>query len=119
MQRPALILAAVSVAAALAAGLGARIGGAPAVAQVVTGDVVAGQRIAETWCANCHLVGTRSTGPATDTAPSFVSIARRPSTTTISLRAFLQSPHRQMPNYQLSRAETDDVIAYILSLRGR
>jgi hypothetical protein len=30
---------------------------------------------------------------------------------------FLRSPHRNMPNLILSEAESDDVIAYILSLK--
>jgi mono/diheme cytochrome c family protein len=35
----------------------------------------------------------------------------------MSLRVFLQTPHANMPNFQLSRAETDAIVAYILSLR--
>ena len=39
------------------------------------------------------------------------------STTSMSLRVFLQSPHGNMPDYRLSREQIDDVVAYILSLR--
>ena len=29
------------------------------------------------------------------------------------------TPHQNMPDFRLSRTETDDLVAYILSLRGR
>jgi hypothetical protein len=38
--------------------------------------------------------------------------------TETSLRVFLRTPHTRMPDFILSRAETDDVISYILSLRA-
>ncbi len=91
---------------------------APALAQQA-GDVDAGRRIAETWCGNCHLTGPQDSGPATDAAPTFASIIRMPSTTAMSLRATLMTPHVRMPDYQLSQAEMDDVIAYMLRLRER
>jgi len=47
-------------------------------------------------------------------------IANRPSTAALSLKEFLRSPHKgRMPNFLLSRADTDDVIAYILSLKQK
>lgn len=76
-----------------------------------------GARIAREWCANCHAVTPGMPPPAGDAAASFPAIAAMPSTTELSLRVFLQTPHANMPNYQLSRAETDAIIAYILSLR--
>lgn len=84
------------------------------------GDVANGTTLAVTWCANCHVIG-RGPGPTPatgDAAPTFASIAAMPSTTAMSLRAFLQTPHQRMPDFMLSRNETDDLIAYILSLRG-
>ena len=39
------------------------------------------------------------------------------STTSMSLRVFLQTPHPSMPDYRLTREELDDVVAYILTLR--
>ena len=77
------------------------------------------RRLAETWCANCHRVSPTGPGPATDAAPAFAAVAAMPSTTPLALRVFLQTPHRNMPNFQLSREHTDDLIAYIMSLRAR
>jgi hypothetical protein len=46
-----------------------------------------------------------------------MSVAARPSTTAPGLRAFLQTPHLRMPDFALTADQTDDAIAYILSLR--
>lgn len=89
----------------------------PVRAQTEPGDTREGQRIAATWCANCHRVAPGGPGPATDAAPPFQAVARMPSTTSMSLRAFLQTPHVNMPDFRLARTELDDVVAYILSLK--
>ncbi len=89
----------------------------PALAQTEPGDPAAGRRLAEAWCANCHRVAPQGPGPVSDAAPAFAAVAAMPSTTRMALAAFLQTPHPRMPNYQLSREEMDDVIAYLLSLR--
>lgn len=91
----------------------------PGRAQADAGDVEAGRRLAGIWCSNCHLTGAGPQARTADAAPSFRSIARMPSQTALSLRAFLQTPHVLMPDYQLSREEQDDVVAYILSLDDR
>ena len=88
-----------------------------ALAQMEPGDPAAGQRLAATWCANCHRIAPAGPGPATDMAPSFAAIAALPSTTSMSLRAYLRTPHANMPDYRLSREELDDIVAYLLSLR--
>jgi mono/diheme cytochrome c family protein len=76
-----------------------------------------GARIAQQWCANCHAVAPGQRPPTGDAVASFPAIAALTSTTEMSLRVFLQTPHANMPNFQLSRAETDAIVAYILSLR--
>ena len=83
------------------------------------GDPAAGRRLAEAWCSGCHVIGPGVFGPVVDATPTFPSIARMPSTTGTSLRALLLTPHSRMPDLQMSREQTDDVVAYILSLRGR
>ena len=86
-------------------------------AQTVRGDVAAGETLAEQWCSSCHAVEPRPTR-ADDKAPGFVAIAKMPSTTSMSVQAWLQTPHPRMPEWQLTRKQIDDVDAYILSLKG-
>lgn len=80
-------------------------------------NVEAGKHIAQTWCSACHRIAAEGQKTGNDAVPSFSSIAQEKSTTSISLAAFLSTPHPHMPNYVLSRTEMRDVSAYILSLR--
>ncbi len=89
---------------------------APASAQDA-GDPDAGQKIAQTWCINCHVVGPGQTQGSSNGAPPFTAIAAQKAMTPMALSAFLQTPHHRMPDLQLSRAQIDDVSAYIFSLR--
>jgi mono/diheme cytochrome c family protein len=79
--------------------------------------VDAGHVLAEKWCGNCHIVGPDQQRGTSNGAPTFSAIARLTSTTQLSLHAFLQTPHDRMPDLHLSRDETDNLAAYILSLR--
>lgn len=90
----------------------------PARSQQV-GDAGEGRRMAGMWCSNCHATGAAEPADASDTPPSFRSVAQLKSTTAISVRAFLSTSHRSMPNFNLSDREIDDLTAYILSLRTR
>ena len=90
-----------------------------AAAQTEAGDPAEGQRLAQTWCSDCHLVDPQGQSRANDATPSFDAIARTPSTTSLSLHAFLLTPHPPMPDFRLSRTQIDDLTAYILSLRGK
>jgi mono/diheme cytochrome c family protein len=86
------------------------------IAEAHAQDISAGQKIAGTWCSNCHNIAPK-VAAAREGVPSFSSIAQMNSTTEASLAAFLTTPHGKMPNLSLSRAEIRDVSAYILSLR--
>lgn len=74
-----------------------------------------GARLAQQWCANCHAIAPGQQPPMGDAAPSLPAVARRADDA--SLRAFLRQPHANMPDHNLSRAELNAVVAYILSLR--
>jgi mono/diheme cytochrome c family protein len=89
-----------------------------ALAQPSEGDPAAGRETATKLCSSCHQVLPIFLPDKRD-APSFQSIADLPSTTGISLYVFLHSSHRNMPNLILSSAETNDLIAYILSLKKK
>jgi cytochrome c len=90
---------------------------APALAHSLRGDVGAGSRLAESWCGACHVVAPRRVQPG-DAAPSFQAIAKLDSTSALSLKVFLRTSHQDMPNYQLTPEEADNIIAYILSLKN-
>ena len=80
------------------------------------GQRAAGRRLAVELCGDCH-----QAQPQFPTLhqypPSFGDIAKLPSTTRLSLKVFLQSNHRQMPNFIVSKSNADDIIEYILSLK--
>jgi cytochrome c len=91
---------------------------APAFAQDMPGDTASGRRLAEAWCSECHAVGAKAL-PTQRDAPTFVAVAQLPSTTALSLNAFLQTNHRSMPNFMIARADADDIVAYIISLKRK
>lgn len=103
-----IFLAAALVAAAAAGGT--------AVAQTI-GDPAAGRRLAEAWCSECHALTAYTVGEPRR-GPEFAEVAKRAKTTALSLNVFLRSNHDNMPNFILTRDEADDIVAYILSLKG-
>ena len=82
------------------------------------GDPTAGRAVAEAWCSSCHAYPGATRAIATG-APSFSAVAANKAITPLSLRAFLQTPHERMPDLHLSNNEMDDLIAFILSARGK
>jgi cytochrome c len=81
------------------------------------GNSERGGILGQAWCSSCHVVRVGDRAAVNDAVPGFQEIADRTSTTATSLRVFLQTPHLQMPNEVLSVAQTNDLIAYILSLK--
>jgi mono/diheme cytochrome c family protein len=77
-------------------------------------DLAVGRRLAQTHCAECH--GAQRTRLQTQ-APTFYELAQDPSTTELSLRFQLTTPHRDMPNLKLPGDDLATISAYILSLR--
>jgi len=79
-------------------------------------DPKEGGQIARQWCSGCHLVAANQTGAVPQGPPSFLSVAHS-GMTAAQLRAFLSHPHGPMPDLALTRAEIDNLIDYIESLR--
>jgi len=75
-----------------------------------------GERLAQRWCASCHVVTTQQRQASAD-APPFATIARMPDFNTEKLAFFLLDPHPKMPNMALTRQEAADIAAYIAKLR--
>jgi len=76
-------------------------------------DVKKGERLAQRWCANCHVIAPDQTNANAD-APSFAAISatrRIP-----QIEGFLRENHPQMPDMSLSRDEIANLIAWMQSL---
>lgn len=75
-----------------------------------------GQRLAERWCASCHVVTSGQKHGSTQ-APPFSEVAKKEHVDAPMLALFLLLPHPRMPDMALSRAEAADLAAYIVSLK--
>ena len=83
------------------------------------GNVKAGQTYAEYICAECHAVGSGQRRSPHERAPSFQIVAETRGMTSTALRGWFQTPHPSMTNLQLTEQQSDDLVAYILSLKKR
>lgn len=75
-----------------------------------------GKVLAEKWCASCHLVSPDQAKASAD-APPFAWIANRSDDKIDRLAFFLLDPHPVMPNFDLSRDQITDLVAYIRGLK--
>jgi mono/diheme cytochrome c family protein len=80
-------------------------------------DADNGRRLAHRWCEACHVVSATQRRMASDQAPTFSAIARRPGLDAGKIAFFLLNPHPKMPDMALSRTEAADLAAYIASLK--
>jgi len=80
-------------------------------------DAAAGQKVAERWCASCHVVTAQQERAQSD-APSFAAIAAGTANLSAPWLAFrLLKPHPQMPQVSLTQAEAENLAAYFASLK--
>ena len=84
-----------------------------------SGNVRDGLRFAQNVCAECHAVRDGERASPNAQAPSFTSVANTRGMNAMALEVWFQTPHPTMPNLKFSNQESDNVIAYILSLRKR
>ena len=94
----------------------AAFGFAAVVMPVQAADALNGERLAQRWCAACHVV-TSDQRQANADAPPFEEIAKRPNFSETGLATFLLDPHSKMPNMNLSRTEAADIAAYVHRLQ--
>ncbi len=81
-------------------------------------DVAAGHAFARNACQPCHAVEAEQRTPRRIViGPAFRDVANTSGITATAIRVFLRTSHPKMPNLILTPEETEDVIAYILSLR--
>jgi mono/diheme cytochrome c family protein len=81
------------------------------------GDPAAGLAYANGVCAECHAVKKGQRMSAHERAPAFEVVANTRGMTDMALRVWFQSPHPSMPNLMLTEKLSDDLVAYILSLK--
>lgn len=93
------------------------VGGAHAAIAQDLGDPQAGQAYADGVCAECHAVKKGQRVSPHERAPAFELVANTRGMTAMALRVWFQSPHPSMPNLRLTEKVSDDLIAYILSLK--
>ena len=86
--------------------------------QQLPGDPAAGLEFARKNCSECHDVEREYDEMTAFYGPAFVDIADHPTTNEMSLKVFLRSTHAEMPDFILSDSDRDNVISYILSLKG-
>jgi mono/diheme cytochrome c family protein len=86
-----------------------------ATAHATRADATKGGQLAQQWCASCHVTGGSPAGNLQQGPPSFREIAHARNAD--QLRAFLSRPHGAMPDLSLTRAEIDDLVGYIDTLR--
>ena len=89
----------------------------PATADEI-GNPQRGLEYAQANCAECHSVLPEDYVSPVLEAPSFQAVAETKGVTRLALTAFLQTPHADMPNLVVTGEDADNVIAYILSLKG-
>ncbi|WP_051340547.1 c-type cytochrome [Azospirillum halopraeferens] len=81
------------------------------------GDAAYGRGLAIDLCGECHNVARDILPEAEWPAPDLVERMRDPAMTELALRTYLQTSHPVMPNIRLSREQTDDLVAYLLTLK--
>jgi mono/diheme cytochrome c family protein len=86
-----------------------------AAAEPVLADAAKGSQLAQQWCASCHVTSSGRAGDVQEGPLGFPTIAR--TRTADQLLAFLSHPHGAMPDLSLTRAEIDDLVGYIETLR--
>jgi mono/diheme cytochrome c family protein len=86
---------------------------------VTAQDVGRGERLAKTWCANCHVVEKTPSAAIANGLPTFASLSNLPGQSADRLRAAMNPQHSRMPDLQLSKQQQDDLVGYIFFPRTR
>jgi mono/diheme cytochrome c family protein len=82
-------------------------------------DTSSGFAYANQVCSECHAVRRGERVSPHERAPAFQVVADAPGMSEMALLVWFQSPHPSMPNLLIKAQESDDLVAYILSLKQR
>ena len=74
-----------------------------------------GKRLAERWCAQCHVVGSEPA--AGRTAPPFAQLAHKVRLNEFLIDHWLRNPTPPMHSFQLPAPTVSDIAAYLRSLK--
>ena len=88
------------------------------IGSLLSAEAARGRVIAEERCSSCHAINNADLDSANLAATPFDVIANTPGMTNIALSAWLHSAHPTMPNVPATQEETDDLFAYLLTLRA-
>jgi len=94
--------------------------GATSVPPGATASAQAGRQIAEIKCAGCHAIG--ETGESRNaSAPPFRTLSRHYPVTALeeALAEGILVGHPEMPEFRLTSAQIDDLLAYLESVQER
>lgn len=78
------------------------------------GDPEVGGELAQRWCTSCHVVDLE--GHGADAGPALPALLGDNQRTADEIRGWLAAPHPPMPDFDLSRQEIEDIVAYLESL---
>jgi mono/diheme cytochrome c family protein len=73
-----------------------------------------GRHLSERWCVECHAIGP---APGKSRAQSFAAIAAKEKITAEMIASFLRLPHATMPNLPLRGNDSQDIAAFIMSMK--
>ena len=83
------------------------------------GNPQAGMALAQQICSACHAIRLGEVRSPNARSPTFFELATTPGMTTVALTVALTTPHAGMPMFVLTAEQRENIIAYILSLKGR
>jgi mono/diheme cytochrome c family protein len=89
----------------------------PVALAATVGNPQAGYVYARNVCSGCH--GISAEASPVPEATRFREVADRPGMTGTALRVWIETYHPTMPNIVVAKDDMLNVIAYILSLKGR
>jgi mono/diheme cytochrome c family protein len=81
------------------------------------GDAALGRAFAQQTCASCHAINAGDLASPDARARSFDAIANTPGLTRMALNAWLHTSHTNMPNLIVDPDSTDDLHAYLMTLK--
>lgn len=80
---------------------------------LVAQDVDAGRQVAERWCARCHVIGLAKPYGGIDSSPTFFLMSEKLDDYRDRIRTFQERrPHKAL-EFDVQRADIEDLLAYI------